>query len=417
MIRLVEAMNFRCLKRVRQPLGSFHVLVGPNASGKSSLLDVLAFLNLLVTYGVEAAIQERGTIFDLLWDRGGEVFELAVEAAVPKDRRQPLHLWAGGTAEAIRYEAAVGLGGDGAAKILDEQILLTSAEARISQAPMPRREHTLFADAEDRYWTRLAHRNRSDDGYDIDPETFDPGRPDEEPYTIVYRPKQNGSIFAALSAEEFPTATWLESLLGNDMFRVDLQPEALRRPSPPGHGAAFLRNGSNLPWLVEKLEKEHPRRHQEWIAHLRTALPDIQGIRVVDRPEDRHRYLMLRYANGLELPSWCCSEGTLCLLALTFIAYQSKPGEIWLIEEPESHLHPLNIEPMIQSLSSVYGGQVLISTHSPAILAMTDIANVLAFTRNSVDGTKIIRGNDHPELREWKGEVSLGTLFAGGVLG
>ena len=33
MIRLIEALNYRCLRHIRQELGDFHVLVGPNASG------------------------------------------------------------------------------------------------------------------------------------------------------------------------------------------------------------------------------------------------------------------------------------------------------------------------------------------------------------------------------------------------
>ncbi len=71
----------------------------------------------------------------------------------------------------------------------------------------------------------------------------------------------------------------------------------------------------------------------------------------------------------------------------------------------------------MQSLSSVYGGQVLVATHSPAILAMTDASKVLVFSRDDVLGTQIVPGNEHPRLRDWKGEVSLGTLFASGVLG
>lgn len=44
-----------------------------------------------------------------------------------------------------------------------------------------------------------------------------------------------------------------------------------------------------------------------------------------------------------------------------------------MVEEPESHIHPLNIEVVFQSLSSVYEGQVLISTHSPTVLAAQPI--------------------------------------------
>jgi predicted ATPase len=44
MISKIEALNYRCLKYVSQPLERFQVLVGPNASGKSSFLDGVALL-------------------------------------------------------------------------------------------------------------------------------------------------------------------------------------------------------------------------------------------------------------------------------------------------------------------------------------------------------------------------------------
>jgi predicted ATPase len=88
MIRTIEALNFRCLRYIKQSLGDFHVLVGPNASGKSTFLDVVAFLGQLVSEGLEAAVQERTQNFqDLLWQRSGDRFEVAIELAIPKERQ------------------------------------------------------------------------------------------------------------------------------------------------------------------------------------------------------------------------------------------------------------------------------------------------------------------------------------------
>jgi predicted ATPase len=81
MITRIEALNYRCLRYVRQPLGPFHVLVGPNASGKTTFLDVVALLGRLVSDGLEAAIGERTQNFqDLVWGRSGQRFDLAIEA-------------------------------------------------------------------------------------------------------------------------------------------------------------------------------------------------------------------------------------------------------------------------------------------------------------------------------------------------
>lgn len=99
MITLIEALNYRSLKYISQPLGPFHVLIGPNASGKSTFLDVVAFLGRLVSDGVEAAVRERTENFvDLLWKREGTRFELAIEAAFRR-RSSPK----GAKANSIRF--------------------------------------------------------------------------------------------------------------------------------------------------------------------------------------------------------------------------------------------------------------------------------------------------------------------------
>ena len=52
----IQALRYRSLRYVSQRLGPFQVLVGPNASGKSNFLDVVAFLGDLVRTDLETAI-------------------------------------------------------------------------------------------------------------------------------------------------------------------------------------------------------------------------------------------------------------------------------------------------------------------------------------------------------------------------
>src|SRR5258708_2885345 len=107
MIRLIEALNYRCLRYVRQPLGAFQVLVGPNASGKTTFLDVVGVLGRLVSDGLEATISDRTENFqDLVWGRQFDQFELAVEAIIPEDRKAQLK---NKPYDTIRYEVRIGL--------------------------------------------------------------------------------------------------------------------------------------------------------------------------------------------------------------------------------------------------------------------------------------------------------------------
>ena len=93
MIRRIQALRYRCLRYVDVSLDRFHVLVGPNASGKSTLFDVIAFLGDLVSTGLEAAVERRTRNFqDLVWGRPKDTlgFELAVEFDIPEPLRSRL---------------------------------------------------------------------------------------------------------------------------------------------------------------------------------------------------------------------------------------------------------------------------------------------------------------------------------------
>ena len=106
MITLVEALNYRCLKYVSKPLEPFHVLVGPNASGKTTFLDVVGFLRDLVSEGLDEALSSRTTNpEELLFRRQGNKLELAIEARIPDELRELTAKPEMGTA---RYEVAIG---------------------------------------------------------------------------------------------------------------------------------------------------------------------------------------------------------------------------------------------------------------------------------------------------------------------
>jgi predicted ATPase len=414
MIRLIEALNFRCLRYVRQPLGPFHMLVGPNASGKTSFLDVLAFLGRLVDEGVDKAVRERTDNFhDLVWGRQDTRFELAIEAAIPDEFQTPTD---SPYYDIIRYEVALGLTEDTNEFGIVQESLLLGEEKPDSQAQTNRlatRPGTLFQSRRQSRWTALIQRGPKNE-YHLTPEARQKSQGD---YWIVGRPDRSKTVFRQLNEEEFPASTWLESFLTNGINRIDLTGTALRRPSPPGKGIYLWEDGSNLPWQVSALKRHHPERFKAWLGHIRTALPDVQTIRIVEKPEDRHRYLMLRQTGGLEVPSWMLSDGTLRLLALTGVAYLGDSNAIYLVEEPETSLHPMNIEVVMQSLQSVYDGQVLVATQSPAALLATKLENILVFARDPENGTQINAGDHHPALRDWKGQPNLDVLFASGVLG
>jgi predicted ATPase len=420
MFTRIEALRFRSLQYVNQPLGPFHVLVGPNASGKTTFLDVIAFLSQLVADGLDAAVASRTSNFiDLLWQRAGESFELGLEAAIPVGRRT---LLSDPSFESVRYEVCIGIEPHaGEVAILAEKVILAKGRSEDTRQPPELFPATLVAPAT--LGTRKgAHGTRTI--------ITKVPRGNDNFYSEVYGESGKGwapafrlgprkSALGNLPEDEskFPVSTWFKRLLSSGVQQFMLNSLMLRKASPPGQGRGFKPDGSNLPWVVESLRNASPSRFADWVAHLRTALPDLQDITTVERPDDRHRYLQLCYDGGLAVPSWMASDGTLRLLALTLPAYLPDFNGVYLIEEPENGIHPRAVETMYQSLSSVYSAQILMATHSPVILGIVEPEKVLCFARNAVGATDIVLGSEHPALRDWRGETNFSTLFAAGVLG
>lgn len=422
MITLIEALNYRCLRYVRQDLGPFHVLVGPNASGKTTFLDVIAFLGRLVSDGLEAAISERASDFkDLVFGGKEDYFELAVEAVIPEDRKISHKK----KFDAIRYEVRIGLDPDThEIGILAEKGWLIpprEIEQTLFLEMFPRDlvrpESILNGKTVSNWQTVFTKAQKGNDNFYIEIREIGKKKGGWFP-SIRLGPRK--SALGNLPEDEslFPASTWLKDTLVNGVQQFVLNSTLIRKASPPILRGGLKTDGSNLPWVIHRLEQEENReRFKWWIDHVRTALPDLETIRTVESPDTKHRHLVLKYRGGMEVPSWTASDGTLRLLAMTVLAYLPDFKGICLIEEPENGIHPLAVETVYQSLSHIYNAQVLLATHSPVILSMASAGAVLCFKKNAEGATDIVRGDAHPALREWQGEVNLGVLFAGGVLG
>ena len=414
-------MGYRCLKYVCQDLLPFQVLVGPNASGKSTFLDVVSFVADVVALGPADAVRKRvPRVRDLVWMRERGRLELAVEMSLPENRsRRPKN----GGYSGARYELAVGLSDEtGELGLLVETFWLTSTRNSRPEAGFqrqlfpqpPEAPGTIVIPAGKRApvgWKKVVNKVAESGNDYFSSETSG--------WSNLFRLGPQKSALANLPEDEtkFPVATWFKEVLMRGVQTLALNSEVMRRPSPPGTPRTFRPDGSNLPWVVRGLEGKQQGRLREWIEHLRTALPDLKNIKTVERREDRQRYLVLEFENGLRVPSWLVSDGTLRMLALTLLAYLPDLTGIFLIEEPENGIHPRAVETVLQSLSSVYDAQVLLATHSPVVLSIAKPEQILCFAKTSEGATDIVRGSEHPRLKEWKGETDLGTLFASGVLG
>lgn len=414
MLTKIEALNYRALRYVSQSLEPFQVLIGPNASGKSTFLDVVAFMADLITQPTlaDAVLRRSADLQDLTWMRESEWFELAVEARLPDELPTDY--------SHVRYEIRLGIEEEAGEIALQTESLYLMPKTTNGRV---RRQSVHFPDSREPPEQITRGNRRTPQGWRKVVGKVQHGndyfQSETTRWNNMFRlgPKRSALANLPEDQERFPATIWFKRYISEGVQRIMLNSEALRRASRPQTSLSFLPDGSNLPHVIHRLEQNHPDRLREWINHICTALPDVRNIHTVERPEDRHRYLVLHYASGLAAPSWIVSDGTLRLLALSILAYLPDIEGIYLIEEPENGIHPRAVEAILQSLRSVYDAQVLLATHSPVILSVSDPAEILCFARTEEGAVDIVRGDEHPRLANWRGEINLSTLFASGVLG
>jgi hypothetical protein len=415
MLSLVEALKYRSIRWTQQSLDRFQVLVGPNASGKSTFLGIVDLVGRLADWRddiAEPMARLSPNLRDLTFMRAGGHFELVLEAPIPDHLRRNGY-------EYVRYELSLGEGTNtGALGVLAENLWLrptmdppTPVQKALFPDPAPAPESVLLPEGArtPKGWRKVVRKSTTNDYFCSEtsgwnaPFNFGFGR-----LALANLPEDE---------ERFPVAIWFRRLLTKGIQRLELSSDALRRPARPGSPAGFLPDGSNLPWVIERFRAGKPDSFDRWLAHVQTALPDLANLDTIEREEDRHRYLRLTYRTGLQAPSWTVSDGTLRLLALTLVPYLGIPDRVFLIEEPENGIHPQAVEAVFQALASANDCQILCATHSPVLLSLAEPYQILCFARTPDGATDLVRGDKHPRLSQWKREIDLGTVFAAGLLG
>jgi predicted ATPase len=424
MITRIDATNYRCFEGLGVPLSELCVIAGANGSGKTTLLDIPMLLgDLLRSRNLAGAFMER------LLDRGARTtslaeipfrahrksFSVGVEASLPETIRKSLVDEAPSAVQRdaakrpthIRYELRIQVDDAHQLSVRNEYLFIFPMSEEYETARLPMQgENTSQND-----WRFILRREYGSETV-FRAET----KRAKERTTQV---DDTLTAFARLQYEaesEFLAGRWLLDLLLDGVLFFDPHWGDLRKASPPGLPKKLVSSGENIPWLALRLQETDADRFAAWVAHVRTALPQITAISIREREEDHHAYFRVQYEGGYEVTSSGLSEGTLRILALTLVAYLDDTPPLLVIEEPENSIHPQAIDTIMQSLRSLYDQQVWISTHSPIVLADSQLSELLITRLDRFGAATVVPGAEHPRLAQWKGAIDLGSLFATGVL-
>ena len=142
----------------------------------------------------------------------------------------------------------------------------------------------------------------------------------------------------------------------------------------------------------------------------------LRHVEAIETQVERGRVTLLMrertFSDALE--ALALSDGTLRLLAMV-TALETMPDHgLLCIEEPEHGLHPLLFGTLLDLIGERCPGggskQVLVTTHSPDLVDVAELGEVLPVERDEKGATRLLE-LDPAKTRKWLEDFRLGELW------
>jgi predicted ATPase len=353
MIRRIKIDGFKSIQSCDVDLAPLVVLFGPNATGKSNLIEAMHLLSRLVTertlkdafapplrgHPHESFTLPDGGLQGLLAKESARLtLEADVRIAGESDKLRP---------KLLRYRIGVAIRpATGELTVVDEYLARLGKDGRPKQDPRIEPKGT-----------RLAVRQLGK-----------PGRPLEMDLGLGY---SLASAVQLSGTTRYPDLDWLRRELSAwRLYYLDPRSEMREAQAPREVDDLGLR-GEWIAPLLYRIKQGHGKHFDAIVRSLRSAIPTVESLDVDLDP--KRGTLDIQVCEGhVPLSSRIVSEGTLRVLALCTIAANPWPGRMVAFEEPENGVHPRRIEVVANLLANLAARgrtQVVVSTHSPTLVA------------------------------------------------
>lgn len=341
-ITSIEISGYRPFSGFSASPGDLMVVIGANASGKSSLFDVLRLLKSAAMEPLPPEIDRNSAGKTLFHIGGPERIDLAL--TIDMGRNRPL-----------RYELTI-RGPVGAPHVARETLTAEEPTGEDARPPF------VFLDFTN---GKGVVRERSQKTLARPPWTLPPNE-------IALRRALDPTLVTLSKVQAFISSWSFYS--GFDVS----QTAVIRRPTYIEENPTLAPDGPNLSAVLHWMRDEHADAWEELQVHLRNVIPGFVSLGLKARGGKGMAIGVWREEGlGDDLTLADLSDGTLRLLCWLTLALSPSLPPLVCIDEPEIGLHP-RVLPLLAGVFKLAAAraQLFIATHSPHFLSQFDIEDI-----------------------------------------
>lgn len=362
-MKLIElrANGYRSLRDEQIELDEFNLFIGANASGKSTILDALRFLNeAVLRRDFKAPMFSCGGLLNLAW-KGTAAGSVALVVRVCNG--------------STTYEWSVRLTRNGYEFSVQEDVHELAATGPV---------HLLEADSGAGWWWSGEQRKK-----------------------VPLKQSAASCALAAAAADASFPAREMAEFIGRWGF-FDPNPFLLRRDWASIDAVGLDHYGRNLGetlYLLDDATRERILQATQAIVGLPQTIEPRQA-----KDEDRFYFVQTELGLQHTVHQMGVSSGTLRVMALMTALLTSSKAKLVGIEEPENYIHPTALSAFMDYIQNVREHtQFMITTHSPLVLdALNEPEAVRVVRRDGENGTVVEKAGNPEGIRRALDESGFG---------
>ncbi len=377
MITKFRVQNYKALRDVTLNLTPMHLLIGPNDSGKTSILEAIAALCRSVDNDFSHSFLGPWSGDELVWNQSTEP---VVEFEADGD----------GELGKLHYDVSVRFQKGRQAVLFNEHVHVNWSDQLMNVQNVAQR------------YSKVCHHAR---------QNFRTGESD--------------------SSDELAKAVH-EMLSGVQAYRW--VPNHLALPNAPDSQRRFRMeaSGFGLALCLDDILGYDRNRFNELENRFRSIFRDVESIKLIPEPaykapvDDSKQVLMLQQSDGKgiyfqfkggakPISASQVSDGVLLVLAYLAILYLPEPPRIVLIEEPENGIHPARLQEVLSILRDLVSEQshtqIILTSHSPYVVSMFEPGEVTLCHKGDDGAVEVRRLSESKPVLDQVDFFTLGEIW------